>query len=84
MTTPFSVEKKSNYKFLHAVRLRKSEINSVFCERVLYVGTAPEQKTESAKRWLERSVQATFSINVFLTLFRQEQICDSANPFVTS
>ena len=34
--------------FLHAVRLRESEINFVFCERVLYVGTAPEQKTESA------------------------------------
>ena len=31
------------------VRLRESEINFVFCERVLYVGTAPEQKTESAK-----------------------------------
>ena len=30
------------------VRLRESEINFVFCERVLYVGTAPEQKTESA------------------------------------
>ena len=31
------------------LRLRESEINFVFCEWVLYVGTAPEQKTESAK-----------------------------------
>ena len=29
-------------------RLRESEINFVFCERVLYVCTAPEQKTKSA------------------------------------
>ena len=43
-------KQKLNYKFLHAVRLRESEINFVFCERVLYVGTAPEQKTESAKK----------------------------------
>jgi hypothetical protein len=35
--------------FLHAVRLQESEINFVFCERVLYVGTAPEQKAKSAK-----------------------------------
>ena len=27
---------------------RESEINFVFCERVLYVCTAPEQKTKSA------------------------------------
>jgi len=33
----------------HSVKLRESEINFVFCERELYVGTAPEQKTESAK-----------------------------------
>ncbi len=27
----------------------KKEQNFVFCERVLYIGTAPEQKTENAK-----------------------------------
>ena len=31
------------------LRLWENEINFVFCERVLYVGTALEQKTESAK-----------------------------------
>ena len=36
----------------NAGRLRESEINFVFCERVLYVGTAPEQKTKSAKSGL--------------------------------
>ena len=65
MTTPFSVEKKSNYKFLHAVRLRKSEINSVFCERVLYVGTAPEQKTESAKSGLNTTFKPLFYKCIF-------------------
>ena len=39
---------KVHRTFSTAIRLRESEINSVFCERVLYVGTAPEQKTESA------------------------------------
>ena len=34
--------------FLHAGRLQESEINFVFCERELYVGTASEQKTKSA------------------------------------
>ena len=43
---------KTNYEFLHAGRLRESEINFVFCEWVLYVGTASEQKTESAKSGL--------------------------------
>ena len=40
---------KTNYEFAYAERLRESEINFVFCEWELYVGTAPEQKTESAK-----------------------------------
>ena len=43
--TPFSVQKKSNYKFLHAGRLRESEINFVFCERVLFYPLATKQYT---------------------------------------
>ena len=35
-------------QFQYISRLRESEINFVFCERVLYVCTAPEQKTKSA------------------------------------
>ena len=44
-----SVTVKSGYRLKVKERLRESEINFVFCERVLYVGTALEQKTESAK-----------------------------------
>jgi hypothetical protein len=40
---------KVHRTFSTAIRLRESEINSVFCEWELYVGTAPEQKTKSAK-----------------------------------
>ncbi len=29
------------------------ELNYVFCEWVLYNGTAPEQKTENAQKWLK-------------------------------
>ena len=32
------------------MRLLKKEQNFVFCEWELYIGTAPEQKTESAKK----------------------------------
>ena len=44
-----SVTVKSGYRLKVKERLRESEINFVFCEWELYVGTAPEQKTESAK-----------------------------------
>ena len=57
----FSVQKKSNYKFLHADRLRESEINFVFCEWELYDGTAPEQKTESAKNGLDSMSKPFFN-----------------------
>ena len=40
---------KVHRTFSTAIRLRESEINFVFCEWELYVGTAPEQKTKSAK-----------------------------------
>ena len=46
--------------FLHAVRLQESEINFVFCERVLYVGTAPEQKAKSAKSGLNTTFNPLF------------------------
>ena len=52
---------KSNYKFLHAGRLRESEINFVFCEWVLYDGTAPEQKTKSAKNGLDSMSKPFFN-----------------------
>ena len=39
----------TEYQIRHAVRLLKKEQNFVFCEWELYDGTAPEQKTESAK-----------------------------------
>ena len=41
---------------LHAGRFRESEINFVFCEWELYDGTAPEQKTKSAKNGLDLSL----------------------------
>ena len=44
-----SVTVKSGYRLKVKERLRGSEINFVFCEWELYVGTASEQKTESAK-----------------------------------
>ena len=44
-----SVTVKSGYRLKVKERLRESEINFVFCEWELYAGTAPEQKTESAK-----------------------------------
>ena len=44
-----SVTVKLGYRLKVKERLRESEINFVFCEWELYVGTAPEQKTESAK-----------------------------------
>ena len=36
------------------------ELNFVFCEWELYVGTAPEQKTENAKKRLGFDAQAIF------------------------
>lgn len=42
------------------------ELNYVFCEWVLYNGTAPEQKTENAQKWLKFNISATFKF-----LFKQ-------------
>ena len=39
------------------------EMNFVFCEWELYVGTAPEQNTKSAQKWLKFDVSATFLYN---------------------
>ena len=52
MTHLQRVEKIQITNFYTLVRLRESEINFVFCEWELYVGTAPEQKTKSAKSGL--------------------------------
>ena len=62
-----SVQKKPNYKFLHAGRFRESEINFVFCEWELYNGTAPEQKTESAKNSLDIESKLFFTIPLSAT-----------------
>lgn len=50
----------NKYKFMHANRLRESEINFAFCERELYVGTAPEQKVKSAKSGLNTTFKPLF------------------------
>ena len=60
MCEVLSVQKKSNNKFLHAGRFRESEINFVFCEWELYDGTAPEQKTKSAKSSLDSMSKLLF------------------------
>lgn len=44
-----SVQKKFNYKFLHAGRLRESEINFVFCERVPYTVLLPNKRRKAPK-----------------------------------
>ena len=51
------------YGWYGAQRLRESEINYVFCEWVLYVCTAPEQKTKSAKKRQGLDVLAVFLIH---------------------
>ena len=56
------------------MRLRESEINFVFCERVLYVGTAPEQKTESAKNGKD-----SMSLPFFQSL-RVQQVAPTVSP----
>ena len=56
---------KTNYEFAYAERLRESEINFVFCERVLYVGTASEQKTENAKSGLNITFKPLFYKCIF-------------------
>ena len=49
------------------------ELNSVFCERELYDGTAPEQKAENAQKRLKFDVSAAFkfvaAIKFFACLF---------------
>ena len=59
------------------LRLRESEINFVFCEWVLYVGTAPEQKTESAKNG--KDVE---SLPFFQSL-RVQQVAPTVSPVVS-
>ena len=58
---PYDFERRKEY----AGRLRESEINFVFCEWELYVGTAPEQKTESAKSGLNITFKPLFYKCIF-------------------
>ena len=68
---------KTNYEFAYAERLRESEINFVFCEWELYVGTAPEQKTESAKNGKD-----SMSLPFFQSL-RVQQVAPTVSPPVS-
>ena len=58
-------------------RLRESEINFVFCERVLYVCTAPEQKTKSANNGKD-----SMSLPLFQSL-RVQQVAPTVSPVVS-
>ena len=60
-----SVTVKSGYRLKVKERLRESEITFVFCEWELYVGTAPEQKTESAKSGLNTTFKPLFYKCIF-------------------
>ena len=48
-------------------------MNFVFCEREPYAGTAPEQKTKSAKSGLNTQFKPLFQINSDTKYSRQEQ-----------
>lgn len=63
---------------MHAERLRESEINFVFCERVLYVGTAPEQKTESAKSGLNTTFKPLFYKCIFDFILARASPCPTS------
>ena len=69
-----SVTVKSGYRLKVKERLRESEINFVFCEWELYVGTAPEQKTESAKNGKD-----SMSLPFFQSL-RVQQVAPTVSP----
>ena len=73
--------KKFNYKFLHAGRLRESKINFVFCERVLYVGTAPEQKTKSAKSGLNVMFKPLFYKCIFDFISARASPCPTSSLY---
>ena len=68
---------KVHRTFSAAIRLRESEINSVFCEWELYVGTAPEQKTKSAKDGKD-----SMSLPSFQSL-RVQQVAPTVSPVVS-
>jgi len=63
--------------FKYISRLRESEINLVFCERVLYVCTAPEQKTKSANNGKD-----SMSLPLFQSL-RVQQVAPTVSPVVS-
>ena len=64
-------------QFQYISRLRESEINFVFCERVLYVCTAPEQKTKSANNGKD-----SMSLPLFQSL-RVQQVAPTVSPVVS-
>ena len=68
---------KVHRTFSTAIRLRESEINFVFCEWELYVCTAPEQKTESAKDGKD-----SMSLPSFQSL-RVQQVAPTVSPVVS-
>ncbi len=51
------------------------ELNFVFCEWELYIGTASEQKTKNAKRRINSNVYAAFK------MVRLKRIVEDADPY---
>ena len=81
ISNALACRKKFNYKFLHAGRLRESKINFVFCERVLYVGTAPEQKTKSAKSGLNVMFKPLFYKCIFDFISARASPCPTSSLY---
>lgn len=51
------------------------ELNFVFCEWELYIGTASEQKTKNAKRRINANVYAAFK------MVRLKRVVEDAYPY---
>ena len=60
VSTDSACRKTLLIRYQHAGRLSKKEQNFVFCEWELYDGTAPEQKTKSAKSAVDIEFTALF------------------------
>ena len=61
----------------------KVRLNFVFCERELYDGTAPEQKTESAKNGLDSMSKPFFIIPLSATSCTHRLTCRFGRCFCT-
>ena len=63
------------------MRLRESEINFVFCEWELYVGTASEQKTESTKSGLSTTFKPLFYKCIFDFISARASPCPTSSLY---